>query len=225
MDAPVRSYLESHGYQVNAEVRGCDLTATKGEDLIVVELKTSPSMSLLVQAVDRQRVADSVYVAVPEPRRTDKHWRGVLRVLRRLELGLLVVRSTAGSARAIRLLDPGPSQPRRDGRRRRAIITEVAARSVDLNTGGSSAVPLVTAYRERAVHLAHLLDRHGPSSPAQLRRLGASEQSGQVLYANHYGWFRRVQRGIYDLTDTGRTDIQQYSQLVEQWAEAGRGSA
>lgn len=225
LDPPVRAYLQSHGYEVHAEVRGCDLTASKGEDLIVVELKTSPSMGLLVQAVDRQRVADSVYVAVPEPKRTGKPWRGVQRVLRRLELGLLVVRHSAGAARVVKVLDPGPYQMRRDGRRRRAIIQEMAARSADLNTGGSSRVPLMTAYRERAVHLAYLLNEHGPSSPGALRRLGASQRCGEVLYANHYGWFSRVERGVYDVTDVGRQGIAQYPQLLEHWQRQRRDSA
>ena len=64
---PIRAYLEENGYEVHAEVAGCDVTAVKDGDLIVVELKRAVSLKLLTQAVDRQRAADSVYVAVPYP--------------------------------------------------------------------------------------------------------------------------------------------------------------
>ena len=38
---PVRDYLIKNGFKVNAEVKHCDLTATKDQTLIVVELKTA----------------------------------------------------------------------------------------------------------------------------------------------------------------------------------------
>ena len=56
------------GYQVQGEVDGCDITAIMGDELVVVELKTSFNLKLLSQAVKRQRVADSVYVAIPKPK-------------------------------------------------------------------------------------------------------------------------------------------------------------
>ena len=67
--APVRDYLEGLGYEVRGEVRGCDIAAVRDGELIVVELKTGFTLELIYQAVDRQRVADGVYVAVPLPKR------------------------------------------------------------------------------------------------------------------------------------------------------------
>ena len=91
LSAPVKSYLEGHGYQVNCEVKNCDIVATKDGDVIVVELKTSINLTLIVQATNRQTFSDSVYVAVPAPNKKSRHWRGVITVLKRLELGLLLV--------------------------------------------------------------------------------------------------------------------------------------
>jgi hypothetical protein len=34
LSAPVKSYLEGHGYQVNCEVKNCDIVATKDDDEI-----------------------------------------------------------------------------------------------------------------------------------------------------------------------------------------------
>ena len=43
-------------------MNGCDLVAVKGDELIIVEMKTHPEAE---PAVKRQRVTESVYVAVP----------------------------------------------------------------------------------------------------------------------------------------------------------------
>ena len=78
---PVRDYLEKNGYTVRSEVRNCDIVAVKDSDVIVVELKTGMNVSLLIQATDRQRITDSVYVAIPDPPgRKGAHWRGIKRV-------------------------------------------------------------------------------------------------------------------------------------------------
>ena len=82
LSAPVKSYLEGHGYQVNCEVKNCDIVATKDDDVIVVELKTSINLTLIVQATNRQTLSDSVYVAVPAPNKKSHHWRGVITVLK-----------------------------------------------------------------------------------------------------------------------------------------------
>ena len=58
---PIKAYFESHGYSINAEVKDCDITAIRDDELIVVELKTSANMSLLIQATERQKITDNVY--------------------------------------------------------------------------------------------------------------------------------------------------------------------
>jgi len=76
---PINDYLTAQGYTVRSEVLGCDIAATKGEDLVVIELKRSFCISLLLQATQRQRVADSVYVAIPKPpdRERRARWRHI----------------------------------------------------------------------------------------------------------------------------------------------------
>ena len=62
--APIKSYLEGQGYDVKGEVADCDVVAVRrGEDPVVVELKTSFSLQLIFQAVRRQALTDTVYVA------------------------------------------------------------------------------------------------------------------------------------------------------------------
>ena len=64
---PVKRYLEHQGYTVNAEVAGCDVTARKDDELVLIELKTSFSTALLSS---RSLVArpDRAAARVPSPR-------------------------------------------------------------------------------------------------------------------------------------------------------------
>jgi len=215
LDAPVRAWLEAQGYRVRSEVLGCDLVATKDGALVVIELKRVLGLPLLVQATQRQRASDSVYVAVPKPSnlRHDGRWRGILHVLRRLELGLLLV-ALGRRPRVEVALHPQPLDRRRDGARRRAILAEAAARSADHNTGGSRGRPLVTAYREQALQVASLLERHGPAAPRDLRAQGCGAKTGTILYQDVYGWFVREARGRYALAAAGREALGLYAEVV-----------
>jgi len=71
---PVKAWLESLGYQVKAEIGAADIMALRadeenGDDMVIVELKRAFSLALLLQGVERQRLTDLVYVALPEPAR------------------------------------------------------------------------------------------------------------------------------------------------------------
>ncbi len=64
---PVKTFLEAQGFAVKGEICGCDVVAVRdGEPKLVVitELKLSFTLELVLQAVDRLRAADQVYVAV-----------------------------------------------------------------------------------------------------------------------------------------------------------------
>jgi hypothetical protein len=219
LSAPVKAYLESHGYQVNCEVKDCDIVATRGDDLIIVELKTSVNLTLLVQATKRQSISDSVYVAVPAPTKRNRQWRGTLTVLKRLEIGLLLVEEGAMGMVVSKQFDPIPYQRKKNTRSRRALLTEVADRSGDYNVGGSTKTTLMTAYRENAILIACCLSKLGPSSPKSLRNLGTGDKTTSILSANHYGWFQRVEKGVYELTDQGNVDSRSFKQIYQQ-AEA-----
>ena len=63
---PVKAFLEAQGYAVKGEVTGCDLVAIRGDEPpVIVELKTSFSLSLVFQGIVRQDLSDTVYLAVP----------------------------------------------------------------------------------------------------------------------------------------------------------------
>jgi hypothetical protein len=212
---PVRSFLEERGWSVQAEVGHCDLTARRGEELLVVELKLRLGMELLRQAVRRQRVCDSVYVCVPGPLDCGPRWRDTRRLLRRLELGLIIV--TLEPAPRVEIpFHPLPFRKRRDPVKRRALIREIDGRSGSRNTGGVSRTKIVTAYREGAIRVACALERFGPLSPRALRLLGCGDKTSSMLNSNFYAWFERIDRGVYDLTAAGRASLVDYAEVAQQ---------
>ena len=76
---PIQNYFIQRGYEVYGEVKNCDVTAVKGEEIIIVELKRSFNLGLLMQAVQRQKVSELVYVAVPRPSVSlySKRWKDI----------------------------------------------------------------------------------------------------------------------------------------------------
>jgi hypothetical protein len=190
---PVKRLLEAQGFVVKAEVKGCDVVAVRGtETPLVVELKQALSLALLYQAMDRLTMVDLVYVAVARPK------RGVtsdaVKLCRRLGLGLIVV-SAAGSVEV--LADPVTYAPRPNLKRRSLLLKEFNTRMGDPNVGGSTRKPLMTAYRQDAVKCMEHLKAHGPSRPRDVKAATKVDRAAAILRDNVYGWFLKVERGIY----------------------------
>jgi hypothetical protein len=212
---PLRDFLVAQGYRVRSEVAGCDVTAVIDDQLVVIEIKRALNLDLLTQGLRRQRTADSVYLAIPAPRTETlrKRHLAVIPVVKRLELGLILV--DLESVIPVRVaFHPIPYRPRLDRRARRALVREQAARSVDGNTGGTRATPLLTAYREKALTIALLLKQNGPSRPRDLRD-GGGPKTQSILSHNVYGWFERIDRGVYDLSTKGAQGLSTYAPIVE----------
>lgn len=209
---PIRDWLTSQGFEVRAEVNYCDVTAIKGDEVVVVEIKRVLGIDLLVQAVDRQTITDSVYLAVPGPISLTRRsrWRKKITLLRRLELGLIVVNLSARAKTIQIVCHPEPYQRQKKKQKKLALLEEANGRTGDRNLGGSVGVKLVTAYRENAIAIASCLDQFGPMSAKQLQNMGTGPKTYTILYKNHYHWFRRIGRGLYELTNLGRESYQIY---------------
>jgi len=205
--APVKALLEGQGYSVKGEVKGCDVVAVRGDEPpVIVELKRAFGMALVLQGVSRLALSDSVYLAVGA---WPRNMRDVRKLCRRLGLGLMVV----AKQRVDILLDPAPppNKPRKDKRRLGRMLGEHARRVGDPTLGGSSTrVPLMTAYRQEALRCAGLLAKHGPMKIAALKLAAEAPKAAAILSADHYGWFERIERGIYGLTPKGRLGLEQH---------------
>ncbi len=220
---PIRDYFVEKGFRVNGEVLSCDVTAIKDELLIIIELKKTLSVTLLAQAVDRQRISDLVYVAIPKPIKfkSNGKWKDTLLLLKRLEVGLIFV--DLGKKKPIVeiilepvLFDRGKSISR-SKKRREQVLNEINGRKTDLNKGGSSRVKLMTAYRESCLYVACCLDLFGDLSTKQLRALGCdSKKLYGILRNNHYLWFETIEKGIYAITPVGRDALLEYDSLCNE---------
>lgn len=217
---PLYNYLTAEGYTVRSEVKNCDITAERGEDLIVIEMKKSFNATLMIQAVQRQRIVNSVYVAIPRPKggKRGTDWHGMCHLLRRLELGLILVMPEGKAADVEIVFHPGPfdrTQSVYTGKKgKRSLLEEIHARNGDFNVGGSVRRKLVTAYREMAIHIACCIEKLGPQSAAQLKKLETGDKTYSILDYNHYGWFERVSKGVFGLTSEGQTCLVQYAELA-----------
>lgn len=215
---PLYKYLSKEGYTVRSEVMNCDITAVKDDNLIIIELKKTLNIALLVQAVERQKITESVYVAIPRP--PDKRkWmiqsKPVQVLLKRLEIGLILVATMPGRPPVDIILHPSTYERRKRRVVKRAILDEISRRSGDFNEGGSCRTKLVTAYRENAIHIACCLAELGPLTPRALRGLGTGEKTQSILSKNVYSWFDKVSLGLYALSSTGRDALSNYPELVE----------
>lgn len=203
----IKAYLERQGYTVKGEVGAADLVATRGDDEpVIVELKLRLNLTLYHQAVSRLAITDLVYLAVPKP--SGKSARRALRentmLCRRLGLGFLTVRKD-GAVEA--QCDPGPYAPRKNAKKRAKLLREFDRLEGDPNDGGATRHGIVTAYRQDALRCALYLAEAGAEKGAIIAKATGVENATTLMRDNHYGWFARVETGVYALTPQGRQGL------------------
>lgn len=208
----VKSFLQAQGYQVKAEIGAVDVMAVRADDdPVIVELKTGFSLSLFHQAVDRKGVTDDVYLCVPRGsgRMFNKSLKDNVRLCRRLGLGLLTVRLRDGLVEAH--CDPAPYRPVKSAKRKGRLLREFQRRVGDPNAGGQTRVGLVTAYRQDALLCAAYLVDNGARKGAVVAAATGVATATRIMAADHYGWFERIETGVYDLTPAGRAGLADYT--------------
>ncbi len=214
---PLKAYLEAQGYEVKAEIGDCDLLARRGgEPPVVVELKLTFSLALVMQGVARQAVFEHVYLAVPVS--SERGWKlrytDIVRLCRRLGLGLLAVR-TGDAPQVEAHLDPGPYQPRQRAKAAGRMLREFERRVGDPNVGGTTGIKRMTAYRQDALRCAAVLNAEGPLKAALVAQAAGVARAAALMRADHYGWFERVARGVYGLTPMGEAALREHAATVQ----------
>ncbi|WP_439615495.1 DUF2161 domain-containing phosphodiesterase [Shinella sp.] len=211
---PIKTFLESAGYTVKGEIGGCDLVGlSEGDPTVVVigELKLVFNLELILQAVDRATMADEVWIAARisakgRGRESDRRYRDLCR---RLGFGMLGV-SDAGEVSVI--VSSVSPMPRSNPKRRTRLVKEHRKRAGDPALGGSTKVPIMTAYRQQALACAAAM-ADGPQRPRDLKPIVAT--AGQILLKNYYGWFEKVDKGVYRLSDAGALAVENSRRTTE----------
>lgn len=220
---PIKNYFTEQGYDVYGEVNDCDVVAVKEEELIIVELKLRLNLDLVMQATKRQRLTEQVYVAIPRPTYSlrSQKWRDICYLMRRLEVGLLVVSLQTGEEQVKVIHHPTPfdrvKSMQRSKKRRNSLLSEIEGRTGDFNIGGSSKIKIMTAYKETCIHIACCLIHHGPLSAKSLREIGTGEKTSRILIKNYEEWFDRIERGVYAISEKGKSELQDYPEFVEHY--------
>lgn len=199
---PVKAFLEGAGYTVKGEVGGCDVVGVSEGDptlVVVCELKLSFNLELVLQAVDRASIADEVWIAARvsakgRGRESDKRYRDLCR---RLGIGMLGVADNGSVSVIVGSVTP---MPRTNPKRRSRLMREHQKRKGDPAIGGSTRTPLMTAYRQQALGCVAAL-KAGPLKVREIR--DHVPDAAKILQGNVYGWFERVERGVYGLTPVG----------------------
>lgn len=175
----------------------------------MVELKRAFGLKLVYQGLERQSLTDEVFVAIPRPKKgaREKAWQDMLRLLKRLELGLLTVALDSPLKTVDVVLTPADSMIRKNKRKKERLQAELEGRQLDANIGGMTRRKIITAYRERVIRLACILEREGEISLAELRARGLEELAA-LLSRNYEKWFVRVEKGVYALSGKRKNRIE-----------------
>ncbi|XXK36092.1 DUF2161 domain-containing phosphodiesterase [Rhodobacteraceae bacterium nBUS_22] len=205
---PVKALFEARGFEVKGEIGASDIMAVRADDdPVIIELKLGFSLTLLHQAIARQSITERVYVAVPKWK-GKAGWRAFKRnigLCQRLGLGVIAV-DVAGNGADIRC-DPAPFFLRKSKSKKAALRAAFERRKGDPNRGGAMRSKLVTSYRQEAQRCALYLLSHGPSKGADVAKSVEVAHATRLMADNYHGWFVRIGRGIYDLSQAGREKV------------------
>ncbi|WP_372836873.1 DUF2161 domain-containing phosphodiesterase [Puniceibacterium confluentis] len=213
---PVKALLQRQGYEVKGEVGKADLVARRGDEApVIVELKLKISLTLFHQAVARLALSDLVYIAVPRPAgpQARRALKDNLALCRRLGLGFMTVREDGVTEV---LCDPGSALPRRNPKARARLLRDFDRLRGDPNDGGATRYGIVTGYRQDALRCAAYLAEHGAGKGSVVAKAVGVKPATRIMAENHYGWFERVDKGIYALTQAGRAGLVHWA---ESWEE------
>jgi len=208
---PVKCFLEGRGYSVKAEIDSLDILAVKEEAFIAVELKVNISLKLIYQVIERQKLVNDVYIAVPESavKSHKKNMKKLLLLLKRLSIGLMIVHENTVEVK----LDPIDYNlnlsKNRSKRKRTKLINDFIQLKSNKNIGGSKGKRM-TLYKENVIEIAKVLSDNPGLSPKDIKEKTGIEKTSSILQKNYYQWFKKISYGSYALSDEGEKEILKY---------------
>lgn len=214
MYAPIRDMLESQGFTVRGEVKGCDIAAVKDETLWIVEMKLTANLTLLYQAQDRKAATDWVFIAIPRPRISrGGNFAKLKKLLKALKIGLITVALDSPAKHAEIIFLPEGKQIK-DTKKANQLKKEIKGRTID-SIGGTAKKTINTAYRERCIRIACILESAGPLRATDLvKTYGCESDAHSILRSNFQGWYIKVSRGLFNISPLGREFLEKNADSV-----------
>ena len=207
---PLKAYLDQQGYEVKSEIMHCDVVAVReNEAPLIIELKLGLNLTILLQAVDRLKMSDTIYIGVPKGLAVLKKQRKkIIKLIRMLGLGLIIIDPKARIGNIDVVCDPGEYKPRQIKKHKQRLLKEFQERVGDPNQGGTSTRKgITTAYRQKAIAISEYLLENGATKASIIAQILEEPKTRAILYDNVYGWFDRLGKGIYTLSPRGISEI------------------
>ncbi len=219
MYKPLKKFLQTKGYVVHSEVESIDVMAQKGDEILIVEMKTSFNLQLIYQLIERLKITDQVYACIPLGKggRWPKTYKRMCSLLKRLHCGLITLDQHTKKQVVIEF-EPTSFASRKNYSKKNLALKEFEGRSIDLNQGGSTRELLFTAYKENAIRIAMYLHEHGASSTRIIKENLDISKTAEILNKNYLRWFDKVSRGVYQLTPEFEFfRLKYYKQIKQLW--------
>lgn len=214
---PIKKYFESFGYVCDGEVMDIDLYMEKGDESIAVELKQTLDFKSVQQAALRQKLTDTVYIGIFKPKKYTKEFQNKVYLLKRLGIGLIVVSKRLHTVDVIS--DPVVSElstfQKRNKQKKARLSKEFNRRKAKNNTGGVTGTKLITSYREETLLvLDALMELGGEGKTKDIKEVSKVSNATKILYANYYGWFENVSKGVYRVTEKGFDALEEFERTM-----------
>lgn len=240
---PIKKYMEKYGFEVDGEVKKCDIVCIKEELMIAIELKKTLNYKLILQAIDRQKTFDIVYVAIFNNKNLNtKNFKQKILLLNRLGLGLIVM-SPRTKKIDIRInpkfvtsnfnnneiiitdnekifatyIEKSNLLKRKKAivKKRNQILKEFNGRRLKNNIGGINKNQILTKYKEDAYIILDCLVKEKQSTGKKIKELSGIEKSTNIMYKNYYNWFEKVDRGLYKVSENGQLAYKENIKLIK----------
>ena len=215
---PVKEYFEKQGYICDGEVEDIDLYMEKGEEHVAVELKVDLDFKALRQAALRQKYVETVYIAVFKPKSLrNTAYRDKLYLLKRLGIGLLLVSKKSLEVQVANepLVTELSVYQKQNRNKKKKLTAEFSKRRTKNNVGGVRGEKLISAYREDALLvLDACAELGGEVKGREVRKLCNIEKTADILRSNYYGWFEKIETGVYRVTDAGYAALEEFEDTV-----------
>lgn len=203
---PLKEFFENKGFEVQGEVKNCDVVAIKDDITVICEMKTSFNLKLLYQILDRKSITENVYAVIPRPTKghNTKEFKNIIKLLKALDMGLITVAIDSPIKTVEVIIEPYNGKSYKNSRKVYLLKNEFDKRNINSNIGGVNKQKILTAYMEKSIKILCYIGDSECVSLKDIKYICGEEKTSSILQKNVYGWFERVKKGFYKLSKEGR---------------------
>ena len=175
-----------------------------GRERFVLPPRKYPPADGRRRLVDIQKVSDTVFIGIFRPKDLfSKSFQNKIYLLKRLGIGLIVVSKRTLDIEIVS--EPIVSELSKyqvsNKDKRLNLSEEFQRRKIKNNVGGVHHTKLMTEYRENALMVLSALHKLGDvAKGSDVAKASGVSNATTILRANYYGWFVKVDKGIYSIS-------------------------